>query len=106
MRLPALLALLATSPLTLTAAPSFEDGFDGPEVDKAKWHVQEEKRKGAFNTARALTLKGGVLRITTYTEDGKHYTGFLTSARRFEQVQLTFVKRLCEQAVMFEFARL
>ena len=59
-----------------------------------KWEVQEQARKGAINTAQALTLKGGVLRITTYTEGGKHYTGFLTSARRFEQVHGRFEARL------------
>ena len=100
MRLPtlptllALLALLASLPLALRAAPSFEDTFDGTSVNLRKWEVQEQARKGAINTAQALTLKGGVLRITTYTEGGKHYTGFLTSARRFEQVHGRFEARL------------
>ena len=85
-----LLACLAQA----SAQTSFEDNFDGPEVDKAKWEVQEQKRKGAFNTARALTLKGGILRITTFTEEGRHFTGFLTSARKFEQVQGRFEARL------------
>ena len=88
------LLLAAALPLALAAAPSFEDNFDGPEVDRAKWEVQEQPRKGAFNTARALTLKDGILRITTFTEEGRHFTGFLTSAKRFEQVQGRFEARI------------
>lgn len=88
-------ALLILLPCVLLAnAMSFEDNFDGPAVDATKWEVQEQPRKGALNTARAVTLRDGVLRITTFTENGKHHTGFLTSVGKFEQVQGRFEARL------------
>lgn len=97
MRLPLLLLPLvaaASVPNPPGMVPTFVDEFDGPAVDATKWKVQEQPRKGAINTARALTLKDGVLRITTFTEEGKHYTGFLTSERRFAQVHGRFEARL------------
>lgn len=88
-------ALLLALPCALLAnQPSFEDNFDGDVVDTTKWEVQDQPRKGALNSPRAVTLKNGILRITTFTEDGKHYTGFLTSARKFQQVQGRFEARL------------
>jgi beta-glucanase (GH16 family) len=72
----------------------FEDEFDGASIDTKRWKVVEGPRKGAVNTARALSIKGGILRITTFTEDGKHLTGFLSTDGRFEQVQGYFEARI------------
>lgn len=88
------LAAFASVPNPTGMSPSFVDEFEGAEIDTTKWAVQEQPRKGAFNTARALTLKNGILRITTFTEEGKHYTGFLTSARKHQQVHGRFEARL------------
>ena len=73
---------------------TFEDNFDGPALDPAKWRVVEGPRKGAINTARAVSVKGGVLRLTTFTEEGRHLTGFLSTEKRFEQVQGRFEARI------------
>jgi beta-glucanase (GH16 family) len=73
---------------------TFEEEFDGTSVDPKRWRVVEGPRKGAINTARALSVKGGILRITTFTENGKHLTGFLSTDGRFEQVQGRFEARI------------
>lgn len=93
--LPCLLAAFAAAkPPGAGFELSFEDNFDGATVDPAKWQVTEGPRKGATNTARAVSVKGGALRITTFTEEGRHLTGFLRSAGKFEQVQGYFEARI------------
>jgi len=94
------LALLLLCPALLAAPPgkgweaSFADEFEGASVDPEKWRVEEGPRKGGVNTARAVSVKGGVLRLTTFTEKGQHLTGFLSSRGKFEQVQGYFEARL------------
>ncbi|MFZ9200844.1 MAG: glycoside hydrolase family 16 protein [Opitutales bacterium] len=97
MRLAAL--LLATN---LFAAPpagegytrTFADEFDGNALNAAHWNAQDQDRRDARNSPRAVTVTGGVLTLTTFTENGKHFTGYVLSAGKFEQAQGYFEARI------------
>jgi beta-glucanase (GH16 family) len=94
------LALLLTGSVLLAEppgkgwTPSFADEFNGRALDSARWTAQEATRRDAMNTARAVSVGGGVLRLTTFTENGRHFTGFVSSERKFAQVQGYFEARL------------
>ncbi|MFA6564372.1 MAG: glycoside hydrolase family 16 protein [Verrucomicrobiia bacterium] len=62
----------------------WQDNFDGDNLDLSKWAAVVGPRKGGQSVADAVSVKNGALTITTYTKDGKHCTGFLTSKGRFE----------------------
>lgn len=89
-----LAALAGAKPPMDGLVMTFEDTFDGQAIDRSKWQVHEGSRKGAVNTARAVSVRDGALRITTFTEDGRHLTGFLSTAGKFEQVQGYFEARI------------
>ena len=90
------LSLLLASGTLLSAAGAltFEDNFDGIAIDGKKWEVQDVARRDARNTPRAVDVRGGVLRVTTFTENGQHRTGFLTTQGKFQQVQGRFEARI------------
>ena len=84
-----LLVLLFTTLFVHAAAPPeyrmlWQDPFDGDKIDETKWTAVVGPRKGGQNVADAVRVKDGVLTITTYTKDGKHCTGFLTTKGKFE----------------------
>lgn len=89
--------LLATS---LHAEPPqgyelvWKDEFDGSALDDTKWTAQSAPRKGAENTPDAVSVRDGVMTITTWTEGGKHFTGFLRSAGKFETTYGYFEARI------------
>ncbi|MBI5687651.1 MAG: glycoside hydrolase family 16 protein [Verrucomicrobia bacterium] len=62
----------------------WQENFDGDKIDDSKWTAVVEPRKGGQSVADAVRVKNGVLTITTYTKDGKHCTGFLTTKDKFE----------------------
>ena len=68
--------------------------FDGASLDPARWTAQDAPRRDARNSPRAVAVRGGVLTLTTFTEDGKHFTGFVTSERKFQQTQGYFEARI------------
>lgn len=83
------LALSLLFPLLTQAAPAgyqlaWEDNFDGAKLDPAKWKVETYYRRAAQNSADALSLKDGVLTITTFTENGTNYTGFINTRGKYE----------------------
>jgi beta-glucanase (GH16 family) len=67
----------------VTANPSgwtqtFNDDFDGTALDATKWvHRLTGPRNSAINTPNAVSVGGGALTITTYTEAGTNYTGMI-----------------------------
>jgi endoglucanase len=77
-------------PMAVRAEPprgyrlAWEDNFEGNQLDLTKWNVSTRLRRGNHCSADAITVKDGLLSITTYTEGGKHYTGFLDTRRKFE----------------------
>jgi beta-glucanase (GH16 family) len=64
-------------------ALAFEDQFDGNALDTTSWNALSEPRIDAVSTPDAVTVSGGVLDITTYTQGGVHRTGFLTTEGKF-----------------------
>ncbi len=63
----------------------WNDEFNDPSIDKKKWNIDTNARKDAINTESAVKVENGMLIITTYTESGVHYTGFLHSQGKFEK---------------------
>ena len=64
---------------------TFEDEFNNSVLNPRHWKAQDENRRDARNSPRAVTIQGGLLTLTTFTEAGKHFTGFVTSSGKFEQ---------------------
>jgi autotransporter-associated beta strand protein len=63
---------------------AWADEFTGTAVDGNNWSIGTGGRRDATNTASAVSVAGGALTIKTYTEGGKHYTGWLGSNGKFE----------------------
>jgi beta-glucanase (GH16 family) len=84
-----LLAVLLTATAAQAEPPKgycliWEDNFDGDRLDTTKWTPEAHLHRGNQLTADAVMVRDGLLRITTYTEKGKHYTGYLTTKGKFE----------------------
>lgn len=62
----------------------WQDEFDGSALDASKWNVQSAARRDAVNSPAAIAVAGGSLIITTFTEGGKHITGFIDTAGKYE----------------------
>ncbi|MBN2234613.1 MAG: glycoside hydrolase family 16 protein [Opitutales bacterium] len=63
---------------------TWQDEFNGIALDASKWEATTNPRHDAFNTLEAVSVSDGVLRITTYTENGTHHTGFIRTINKFE----------------------
>jgi beta-glucanase (GH16 family) len=81
-----LVALVAAvAPATAAAAPpaqppTWADEFDGTSLDAARWsHRASGQRHDGVLTPDAVTVGGGLLTITTYTEAGQHRSGMIAS---------------------------
>ena len=59
---------------------AWHDEFDEPAIDTSAWTVYAGARRDAENAADAVSVRRGVLTITTYTAGGRHVTGFLDTA--------------------------
>jgi len=93
----ALLVLVLIIPTVLIAAERsqtppagyqfvWSDEFDGAELDMSKWsHRGLGPRRDAVNVADAVSVSDGQLTITTYTSDGKHYTGMIGTQGKIER---------------------
>lgn len=64
------------------------------EFDGTKWTAQAVPRKDAQNTPDAATVRDGIMTITTWTDAGKHSTGFLRSIGKFETTYGYFEARI------------
>ncbi len=75
------------SPRTPPPRPGYRlvwhDEFDGAALDTTKWTAHAGARRDAQNTPDAVAAANGLLIITTTTESGVHFTGFIDTARRF-----------------------
>lgn len=75
---------------TLPAAPagytlSWQDEFEGTSLDTTKWgHRQLGPRRDAVNVQNAVSVGNGNLTITTYTENGTHYTGMIATQGKLD----------------------
>jgi beta-glucanase (GH16 family) len=64
---------------------AWSDDFNGSKLDTTKWsHRGLGKRRHAVNVADAVTVQNGMLRITTYTTNGRHHTGMIGTQGKFE----------------------
>lgn len=57
----------------------WHDEFDGNVLNSNYWNVIQGLRRVAINTDKAVTVTNGCLVLTTYTEQGKNYTGFVNT---------------------------
>lgn len=65
-------------------ALGWSDEFNGSSLSGSNWTVGTGNRRDAVNTANALSVQDGYLRIKTYTEGGTHYTGWIGSQGKYE----------------------
>ncbi|EDY20872.1 glycoside hydrolase family 16 [Chthoniobacter flavus Ellin428] len=72
----------------------WRDEFDGTALDETKWTAQATPRKDTQNTPDAVSVRDGIMTITTWTEEGKHRTGFLNSRGKFETTYGCFEARI------------
>lgn len=82
------LVLLWASTLPSRAVPAgytldWSDEFNGHALNKACWrYARNGRRFSAFNTPRAVSVTNGCLVITTYTEGGTNFTGFIDTQNK------------------------
>jgi beta-glucanase (GH16 family) len=62
----------------------FADEFDGTSLNTNVWTAASGARRDAVNTPAAVAVGGGNMTITTYTQNGTHYTGFVGSRDKFD----------------------
>jgi hypothetical protein len=61
----------------------WEERFDGSSLDPARWTALAGPRRSGYVTPAAVSVAGGLATLTTYTEGGVHYTGFLSTEGKF-----------------------
>lgn len=61
----------------------FADEFNGNTLNTGIWSRATGARRDAVNTANAVSVGGGNLTLTTYTQGSTHYTGFVGSYAGF-----------------------
>ncbi len=62
----------------------WEDDFDGNALDATHWTPQSGARLDAVNTPSAVAVKNGELVVTTFTQSGTQYTGFVSTNGHFQ----------------------
>ncbi len=72
----------------------WQDEFDGGALDPSRWTAVDGRRRDAVNTPDAVTVRGGILTITTYTESGQSRTGFLQTDGKLEATYGYFEARI------------
>ncbi len=78
--------------LNVWAAPpsgyklTWADEFGGSALDTNKWSYRQlGQRHDALNVREAVSVAGGLLTITSCTENGQHYTGMIGTEGKFER---------------------
>jgi beta-glucanase (GH16 family) len=75
-------------------ALALDEPFDGSTLDATRWTAMDGPRRDARATPAAVTVSGGVLTLTTSTENGVHETGFVTTEGKFLQRRGYFEARI------------
>lgn len=80
----ALLALASPCPGAPPPGYSLQwaDEFDGDSLNTNFWNIEAGTRNQAVNTADAVSVTNGCLVLTTYTANGKNYTGFIDTKHK------------------------
>ena len=86
-----LLALGLISPALASPPPGYKlvwaDEFKGKNLDTNKWdYWLTGRRRSAINATNAVSVGHGYVTITSYSENGRHYTGMISSEHKFEPV--------------------
>lgn len=82
------LVLFAASTLLSHAVPAgytlaWSDEFNGHSLNKAHWrYARNGWRNSAYDTPAAVSVTNGCLVITTYTEGGTNFTGFIDTQNK------------------------
>lgn len=61
----------------------WQDEFDGATLDASRWTALSGPRRGAVETPDSVSVANGLLTLTTFTQDGVHHTGFVSSEGHF-----------------------
>ncbi len=61
----------------------FADEFNGTALDANNWSIVTGYRRSATNSVDSVNVANGNLTLTTHTEAGKHYTGFVSGKNLF-----------------------
>jgi beta-glucanase (GH16 family) len=72
----------------------WQDDFNGDAVDSTHWTPQSGSREDAVNTPAAIAVRNGELVVTTYTQSGVSYTGFLSTVGKFQALYGYFEARI------------
>jgi beta-glucanase (GH16 family) len=72
----------------------WEEPFDGSALDPSRWTAFSGSRQDAVNTPAAVQVQNGELVVTTYTQGGVHYTGFLSTEGKFQALYGYFEARI------------
>ncbi|MBM3867962.1 MAG: glycoside hydrolase family 16 protein [Verrucomicrobia bacterium] len=86
--LPALLLAATAGAAEPALRPVLDESFDGDVLDPKVWTIETGRRRDSLNSPKAVDLKDGVLRITTWTDaDGTTYCGFVTTRKKLTVTQ-------------------
>lgn len=86
--LPALLLAATAGAAEPALRPVLDESFEGDVLDPKVWTIETGKRRDSLNSPKAVDLKDGVLKITTWTDvNGTTYCGFVTTRKKFSLVQ-------------------
>ena len=85
------LLLLLLGAAALAAEPKFklvlQEDFKGRELNPKIWNIETGPRRDAVSSPKAVDIKDGVLKITTWTDKGgTTYCGFVTTKKKFHLV--------------------
>ena len=58
------------------------DEFNGNALNTNYWNCKTGWRHSAYNTPAAISVTNGCLAITTYTQGGTNYTGFINTDKK------------------------
>lgn len=73
------------------AAPqlTWSDEFNATSLDSSRWSYRATgARHDGYLTPDAVSVGGGLLTIKTYTENGSHYTGMISTEKRINPLTL------------------
>jgi beta-glucanase (GH16 family) len=72
----------------------WQDDFDGSALDGSRWAPQSGSREGAVDTPAAVAVSNGELVVTTYTQGGTNYSGFVSTNGKFQALYGYFEARI------------
>ena len=90
------IACVLTPTILLAAPPAgyylvWGDEFNGTSLDTTHWeYARNGWRNSAYDTSAAVSVSGGSLIITTYTQGGTNFTGFIDTANTANPIYASY----------------